>query len=335
MKRPVKSPEAKSLSEKTPEKKSEVRRSEVGNPKSEDQTIEQTTKSEIGYPISDIQLKSNPDNHWDENPRSEIKELPTANSQLPTEQMEVHHHPNVEKKNFKEYILEGLMIFLAVTMGFFAESIREGIADRSKENEYVISMIQDAKTDTANIRKCIAGNTKRVKSLDSLAFLCDSYDPKAGNDAFIYLECRHSIIHPDFVTLTDRTMAQLKSAGGMRLIKRKIVADSIITYDDFSKKLIDQQNYYERYLNEAAEMGFKVFNWKYFNASHAGSTGRGYQFTSAKLLTTDKLVLIELANKEAAYAGVVAFYVTRLKEANRHAVNLINTLKKQYNLEDE
>ncbi len=33
--------------------------------------------------------------------------------------MEVHHHPQVEKKNFKEYFLEFLMIFLAVTLGFF------------------------------------------------------------------------------------------------------------------------------------------------------------------------------------------------------------------------
>jgi hypothetical protein len=39
--------------------------------------------------------------------------------------MEVHHHPTVDKKNFKEYFLEFLMIFLAVTMGFFAENIRE------------------------------------------------------------------------------------------------------------------------------------------------------------------------------------------------------------------
>jgi hypothetical protein len=26
--------------------------------------------------------------------------------------MEVHHHPNVEKKNFKQYFIEFLMIFL-------------------------------------------------------------------------------------------------------------------------------------------------------------------------------------------------------------------------------
>jgi hypothetical protein len=30
-----------------------------------------------------------------------------------TSLMEVHHHPKVEKKNFKEYFLECLMIFLS------------------------------------------------------------------------------------------------------------------------------------------------------------------------------------------------------------------------------
>jgi hypothetical protein len=54
--------------------------------------------------------------------------------------MEVHHHPVVERKGFKEYILEGLMIFLAVTLGFFAESIREKIADKEKEREYITAM---------------------------------------------------------------------------------------------------------------------------------------------------------------------------------------------------
>ena len=52
-------------------------------------------------------------------------------------QMEVHHHPHVEKKNFKEYFLEFLMIFLAVTMGFFAENIREDITNRKKEKQYM------------------------------------------------------------------------------------------------------------------------------------------------------------------------------------------------------
>jgi hypothetical protein len=47
--------------------------------------------------------------------------------------MEVHHHAGVEKKNFKEYFLEFLMIFLAVTMSFFAESLREHMVYQPRE----------------------------------------------------------------------------------------------------------------------------------------------------------------------------------------------------------
>jgi hypothetical protein len=45
--------------------------------------------------------------------------------------MEVHHHPDLHhrRKKFKEYLLEFVMIFLAVTMGFIAENVREGIGD--------------------------------------------------------------------------------------------------------------------------------------------------------------------------------------------------------------
>src|SRR6201999_2011388 len=92
----------------------------------------------------------------------------TANSKLQTEEMEVHHHPDLhhEKKPWKEYILEYIMIFLAVTTGFFAESLREHMADNSKEHEFIVSMIEDARTDTANINKSMASNLKRAMRLD-------------------------------------------------------------------------------------------------------------------------------------------------------------------------
>ena len=38
--------------------------------------------------------------------------------------MEVHHHSHHPKK-WKEYLTEFLMLFLAVSMGFVAENLRE------------------------------------------------------------------------------------------------------------------------------------------------------------------------------------------------------------------
>jgi len=60
--------------------------------------------------------------------------------------MEVHHHPDLhhKKKNFKEYFLEFLMIFLAVTLGFFSESILEHLGEKAKGKEYLKTGMKQA-----------------------------------------------------------------------------------------------------------------------------------------------------------------------------------------------
>ena len=79
--------------------------------------------------------------------------------------MEVHHHPHVEKKNFKEYFLEFLMIFLAVTMGFFAETIRENISENKHANELASSLYQEVNADSVNVQTVIAMRIKKEESL--------------------------------------------------------------------------------------------------------------------------------------------------------------------------
>src|SRR5689334_16022453 len=66
--------------------------------------------------------------------------------------MEVHHHPHPAKKSFKEYFLEFLMIFLAVTLGFFAEGLREHIGESAKEKQYMSTMFEELKYDTTQYR---------------------------------------------------------------------------------------------------------------------------------------------------------------------------------------
>ena len=52
--------------------------------------------------------------------------------------MEVGHHPQVEKKNFKQYFLEFLMIFLAVTMGLLQKiSVNILAINQKKKNTWL------------------------------------------------------------------------------------------------------------------------------------------------------------------------------------------------------
>ena len=84
--------------------------------------------------------------------------------------MEVHHHPDLhhKRKKFKEYFLEFLMIFLAVTMGFFVENIREHFSDNERVAQLSRQLIQDLKKDTASLNENIRQQTVLQKQADSV-----------------------------------------------------------------------------------------------------------------------------------------------------------------------
>ena len=68
--------------------------------------------------------------------------------------MEVHHHPHIghKEKQWKEYLLEGLMIFLAVSMGFIAENIREHISEENKKKELLEIVSLDFSKDLEQLK---------------------------------------------------------------------------------------------------------------------------------------------------------------------------------------
>jgi hypothetical protein len=280
----------------------------------------------------------------EENILPEIKtatteQQPTTNNQPQTTNMEVHHHAHNpaaphHKKNWKAYFWEFLMLFLAVFCGFLAEYQLEHKIERDREKEYILSMIEDAKTDTANIHTALAYNSTRIFRLDSLANKCFNYGQQASDDAEIYRLFLLCVRHPDFVSPTERTMMQLKNAAGMRLLRKKIAADTILQYDDFSKKLINQQAWYENMLKELVESGMPIFNFKYFPTRNLATLKSNYagSYDAAKIIATGKPQLITLGNRATMYRNVVIFYMQLLKDGEQHAVNLIQTLEKEYHL---
>ena len=119
----------------------------------------------------------------------------------------------------------------------------------------------------------------------------------------------------------------------MRLIRKKIAADSILQYDDFAKKLINQQAWYENMLKNLVDAGMPLFNFKYFPAIDLATfIPTVVSLDSAKIIITSNTTLVELGNRASMYKSVVVFYVRLLQEGEIHAVNLIQTLEKEYRL---
>jgi hypothetical protein len=93
-----------------------------------------------------------------------------SDSIKPTSEMEVHHHPDLEHKPkpIKEYLLEGLMIFIAVMMGFIAENIREAIDNSEQAHHLTTQLVQDLRADTAQLDSVYMAEGAILKANDSL-----------------------------------------------------------------------------------------------------------------------------------------------------------------------
>ena len=97
--------------------------------------------------------------------------------------MEVHHHPKVDshlhEKNFKEYFLEFLMIFLAVTLGFYCRKYKGAYMLITRKRKLIWKMLlEDLKADTAIYNNYTKNNQVLFESIDTLIKLIKSPDRK-------------------------------------------------------------------------------------------------------------------------------------------------------------
>jgi hypothetical protein len=81
--------------------------------------------------------------------------------------MEVHHpHHPTHKKKWSEYIIEFVMLFAAVTLGFFAENVREHQIIEHKTYQNLESVVLDLKKDSLLIQE-------RIKEYENASFYLD------------------------------------------------------------------------------------------------------------------------------------------------------------------
>ncbi|MFM7015892.1 hypothetical protein, partial [Flavobacterium sp.] len=71
--------------------------------------------------------------------------------------MEVHHHAHPPKK-VSEYFTEFIMLFAAVTLGFFAENLREHQIEKHREIQYLKNIHLDLERDILEIDKIVNYN---------------------------------------------------------------------------------------------------------------------------------------------------------------------------------
>ena len=256
-----------------------------------------------------------------------------------TKKMEVHHHPSRksgENKKFKEYFLEFLMIFLAVTMGFFAEGIRESVSDHSKEKEYILSLVQDLRDDTSSISKTVNQLTNASKILDTMLIQLKNGTPDpAVLDRII---SSHFWTYAGY-SYNNRTVQQLKNSGNFRLLRNEAVADSILQYDNLVNTIIiaqwnDLKN--TMYAYKDAEMRViayqqldKASSWHYTIDFNDSVLVAG---TKKSLATNDAQLISLYYNRLFIHATLLHLFISNLDYSKVRAERLIIFITEQYRL---
>ena len=153
-----------------------------------------------------------------------------------------HHLHTTPSHGWKHYFFEFLMLFIAVTLGFFAENSREHFVEHQREKEYGKSLYDDFKTDTATINRTFNEKTWIIEKYDSVLKIISTPGVISNSEIVYYIE-RYLRIN-DVFTSQDITYQQLKSSGNFRYLRNL----------DLYKKIAEYYNLYDRYLQ--TEPGF-------------------------------------------------------------------------------
>ncbi|HSU29248.1 MAG TPA: hypothetical protein VLJ68_12765 [Chitinophagaceae bacterium] len=246
--------------------------------------------------------------------------------------MEVHSHTHTPRKKWTHYFWEFIMLFLAVFCGFLAENFREHQVEHQREKQYIRSLIQDIKTDTSNINEWSEWYIKIQKAcntvLDKFDTVQHHFSGSAMTNFFYILDG-----FPDFI-YTDRTMQQLKNAGGLRLIRKSVAVDSIIAYDQAVRDLLIEETGVSLYYDELHKISVRMLSYQKI-VSHFGklrSPGlkkeeQNYWFTQ------DPGMFEQLYNWFYKYRLTVNGFNRYLLQLKGRGGRLMNFLKEKYHFD--
>lgn len=242
--------------------------------------------------------------------------------------MEVHHHAHSDRKRFRHYLFEFFMLFLAVFSGFLAEYFLEHTIEHQREKQFIESMVSDLRDDTTKIRRVYEFNKMQLKGLDTLIRLLYTHPSHPDSLAKVYRLYTRYALNYEMVVFTDRTMTQLKNSGGMRLIRKQSVSDSIMNYDAGIKACELQFQVVRDGWKDASSYSYQLFDLgKIFRRPEPSMQSGPYRF-----ITNDEQTLTAYGNRLLMYAGVVRGYTMNIAEQKNTAERLVHYLEKQYHL---
>jgi len=250
--------------------------------------------------------------------------------------MEVHHHPHVPhgRKKFVEYLLEFMMIFLAITMGYFAESFREHLTEKKLEREFIGALVKELKSDSKQITN-VLNDTVSFKKLDTLGLFLLGRNYDNENTKRIY-ELSSYTGNYNGIIFNRNTLSQLKSTGNMRLIHKRNIVDSINLLDNLISTANIQLNDVRdivmgniKDMSQVLDFGMFVKDMKMIPMDEVFNRNPHLNF-----LTNDSSKILKFGYEVMLQSGVIKNYYAMLNNVYELQERLIPFLMKEYHIKN-
>ena len=205
-----------------------------------------------------------------EAPKPAFEEVNQTSNRKPqiAETMEVHHHGHVhEKKKWREYVFQFLMLFLAVFCGFLAEYQLEHTIEHQREKEYARAFYDELYADSIVFAKKIDGRLGKEKDCDYLvSYIRDSSLTNLPKDFYpAYTVVMYLITSYTFEP-KDGVLNQLKGSGSLRYFKSAYLQKmfgEISTYINNVRDRNDQE--YQFFASPIKQFSLKHYDFNWMN----------------------------------------------------------------------
>jgi hypothetical protein len=230
------------------------------------------------------------------------------------------------------------MLFLAVSLGFYAENTREGILHKKEVKSQLNSMLSDLQSDITLFDSVTDRNRYGVDMADTLVELLHS---DITNTTQIYYAARSVTANLGYYYTNSKSYDQLKSAGLLRYIKNKGLLDSIGAYYVSFQWLANQIDLLRLKLDEIHKGNARLFDSYVFQQMIStriiGATSLGGQKTviskpavKPDLLSADAKDINTVSLNYHYYSTTIKFYIRMGNALQTRAKELIEIIKKEY-----
>ena len=223
---------------------------------------------------------------------------------------------------------EFLMLFIAITLGFFVENYRESLSDKEQEKEIIVSFINDIEEDIKELDIVIERREIRETRIDSILYILNN-DLQDNFGRNLYYYARY-LPRPFVFWANNTTNEELKYSGNFILIKNQKIIDVLLEYDDnyvFIDFIRQREEYLVRRLFDQINV---IFDPKVFDEMNVYDIEFVYSSGNPKINSKNREVINNFLSNLHYVKTVNVGQLGLFKKHQKRGKEILELLKKEY-----